>query len=106
MRSADIQGPAWLGKRVFQKLFRKTSVAVALGLLFGGTIAVAQAGATFERLEANGCVYLGAKVLSVSATTVTVSHRDGIAQLQLRLLSESYFLTEPFLKHFYIVSFL
>ena len=86
MRSADIQGPAWLGKRVFQKLFRKTSVAVALGLLFGGTIAVAQAGATFERLEANGCVYLGAKVLSVSATTVTVSHRDGIAQLQLRLL--------------------
>jgi len=87
MRSADIQGLPWHGKRVFQKLFRTVANALVVGLLFGATIAGAQVGATFERLEANDCVYLGAKVLSVSATTVTVSHRDGIAQLQLRRLS-------------------
>jgi hypothetical protein len=87
MRSADIQGLHWLGKRVFRKSFRTAARAFIAVLLFGVAGAYAQVGAVFEQLEAEGRVYRSVKVLSVSPTTVTIGHSGGIAQLPLRVLT-------------------
>jgi C1A family cysteine protease len=86
MRSADIQGLHWLGKRVFRKSFRAAAGAFISVLLFGVAGAYAQVGTVFDQLEVDGCVYRSVKVLSVSPTTVTIGHSGGIAQLPLRAL--------------------
>lgn len=86
MRKADIQAGPRHGKRHFQKLFRALAGASASGLVFAVS-ALAQVGGALDLIEADGCVYRAAKVLSVSATTVTIAHSEGIAQLPLRELT-------------------
>lgn len=88
MRSADIRARSRHGKRLFRDFFRGAWTAAGLWTFLAlATPAGAQVGRTFETLEAKGVVYRSAKVLALSASTVTVGHRGGIAQLPLRSLA-------------------
>lgn len=87
MRSADIQAASRHGKRLFRKLFRGARIAGAVAAWWAATTATAQVGTTFDSLEANGVSYSTVKVLSVSASTVTIKHSGGITQLPMRALT-------------------
>ena len=88
MRSADLQAGPRQGKRLFREFFRGLFVlGSCLALVALATPCFAQGGATFPTLEVKGVVYHDVKVLSMSATTVTIRHRDGLAQVELRSLS-------------------
>jgi hypothetical protein len=87
MRKADIQAGSVHGKRLFRKLFRLLACALSLlGFLLAHPV-VAQVGATFDLLEVKGTVYRSVRVVSVSSSSVTIRHSEGIAQLPLRSLS-------------------
>lgn len=88
MRSADLQAGCRQGKRLFREFFRGPLVLGFFVALVGlATPCGAQGGGTFPTLEVKGVVYHEVKVLSISATTVTLRHREGIAQVPLRALS-------------------
>ncbi len=83
MRSADIQAASRHGKRLFWEFFRKAPGAVIFLAAWLAVPAWAQVGATFDLLEVGGVGYRKVKVLSTSASTVTISHSEGIAQLPM-----------------------
>lgn len=89
MRSADIQAAGSHGKRLFRKFLRGISYALILTLFgrFGWVRAEEIVGTVFPVIEARGVVYRDAKVLSVTAATVTIRHAGGIVQLPLRGLA-------------------
>lgn len=86
MRSADIRAASPHGKRVFRKLLGGASLALLCALFGAARLAADGVGTTFETLEAEGVVYRSAKVVAISASTVTIRHPGGIAQLPLRKL--------------------
>jgi hypothetical protein len=87
MRNADIQVGPRHGKRHFRKLCQElVELALLLCCLLAQPVA-AQVGTTFETLEVKGTVYRAVKVLSVSPSTITIRHSEGIAQVTFRSLS-------------------
>jgi len=87
MRSADIQVGPRHGKRHFRKISgRPVTLLLALCYLFAQSV-VAQVGTTFETLAVKGTVYRTVKVLSVSPSTITIRHSEGVAQVAFRSLS-------------------
>lgn len=87
MRNADIQAGSLHGKRHFRKLARRLLGAVSICVGLMALPVDAQVGATFDSLEVKGVVYRSVKVLSVSSSTVTIRHSEGISQVGLRSLS-------------------
>ena len=87
MRKADIQVGPRHGKRHFRKISRwAAKLLVGLCCLFEQPV-IAQVGATFETLDVKGTVYRAVKVLSVSPSTITIRHSEGVSQVAFRSLS-------------------
>jgi hypothetical protein len=87
MRNIDIWAGAVLGKRHFQNLLRNSPRALAALAFLLLSHASGQVGTSLDSLEVKGTVYHSVKVVSVSASTLTVRHSGGIAQVDLRALS-------------------